>query len=240
MAEDRSVPYVLAAREIPAGQPPDGMEVHPARCIFCGRVLRHVNDGGDGMIVNAVVDGVARQYLYCDEGPCSEASAPWIWRCGCDADYIENVGDRCGSCSRHRRMARPYKRLDCPLCECRYDVDDRGGIGRDDACPDCADPLYWPVPYDVPHLSVDTSPEALCQALLDAAEEHGLASEGAMMAWGDVEELFRAAFDLLTPEQRDRFWEADRVAGLVQDCAEYEAIAEAIYGPLDEEETDDE
>ena len=93
MAEDRSVPYVLAAREIPTGQPPDGMEVHPAGCIFCGRVLRHVNDGGDGMIVNAVVNSIDRQYLYCNEGPCSEASAPWIWRCGCVADHIENVGD---------------------------------------------------------------------------------------------------------------------------------------------------
>ncbi len=26
MAEDRSVPYMLAAHEIPAGQPPDGMD----------------------------------------------------------------------------------------------------------------------------------------------------------------------------------------------------------------------
>jgi hypothetical protein len=216
------------------------MEVHPARCIFCGRVLRHVNDGGNGMIVKAVLDGVARQYLYCNEGACSEASAPWIWRCGCVADYIENVGDYCGACLRHRRLARSYKRLECPLCECCYYVDDRGGIGRDDACPDCAEPLYWPVPYDIPPLSVDTSPEALREALLDAAEEHGLASEGAEMAWGDVEELFRAAFDLLTPEQRDLFWEDERVEDIVGNCPEYEAIAEAVYGPFDEEATDDE
>ena len=240
MAEDRSVPYVLAAREIPAGQPPDGMEAHPARCIFCSRVLHHVNDGGDGMIVNAVVDGVARQYLHCNEGPCSEASASWIWRCGCATDYIENVGDYCGACRRHRRLARPFESLECPLCESCFDVDDRGGIGRDDACPDCAEPLYRPVPYEIPPLTVDTSPEALREALLVAAEEHGLETEGAEVAWGDVEELFRAAFDLLTPEQRDRFWEDDRVEDLVGNCPEYEAIAEVVYGSLDEEETDDE
>jgi hypothetical protein len=188
MAENRSVPYVLAGREIPDDQSPDGMEVRAAPCIFCGRVLHHVNDGGDGLILNAVADGVARRYLHCSEGPCSEASAPWIWRCGCASHYIENVGDHCGGCRRHRRWAWPYERVECPLCECRYNVDDRGGIGRRDACPECAEPLYWPVPYKIPPLSVDTSPRALREALLIAAEEHGLATEGAEMAWGDVEE----------------------------------------------------
>ncbi len=172
------MPYVLIARDIPPGQPPKGMEVHPARCIFCARVLRHVNDGGAGLIANGVVDGVARQYLYCNEGPCSVTSAPWIWRCGCDGDYVENVGDHCGGCRRHRRLARSYKSVVCPLCDCHYDVNDRGGIGRDDACPDCAETLYRPIPYDVPLLSVGTSRKALCQSLLEAAEEHGLESEG--------------------------------------------------------------
>lgn len=77
---------------------------------------------------------------------------------------------------------------------------------------------------------MDISPRELCQALLDAAERHGLATEGAEVAWGDVEELFRAAFDLLTPAQRDRFWEDERVADVVKDDPEYETIAAAIYG----------
>jgi hypothetical protein len=240
MAEDQSIPYVLAGRAIPDGPAPDGLEVHPARCIFCGTLLRHVNDGGDGSIVNAVIGGIARRYMRCNERPCSLTSEPWIWRCGCTSHYIENVGDHCGGCERHRRLARAYERVKCSFCGGYYDVDDRGGVGRNDACPGCAEPPYDPVPYEIPPLSVDTSPEALCQALLDAAEEHGMASEGIEMAWGDVEELFRAAFELLTPEQLERFWKDCRVEGLVGDCPEYEAIAEAVYGPFEEEDDDEE
>lgn len=236
MAEDRTIPFVLAGREIPDGPAPNGLEVHPAPCIFCGTPLRHVNDGGDGLIVNAVFDGVARQYMRCNERPCSSISAPWIWRCGCDSHDIENVGNHCGGCRRHRRMARAYARAHCPYCGWSLDVDDRGGIGRQDACRGCAEPPYYPVPYEIPALSVEMSRGALCQALLDAAEEHGLASEGAEMAWGDVEELFWAAFHLLTPDQLERFWEYKRVSALVGDCPEYEAIAEAVYGPYDEED----
>lgn len=238
MAEDQSIPYALAGREIPDGPAPDDLEVHPAPCIFCGRLLRHVNDGGDGWILNAVSEGVARRYMYCNEGPCSEASAPWIWRCGCVRDYIENVGDQCGGCRRHRRVARSYERVDCPLCGRRYEVDDRGGIGRHDACPRCAESRYWPVPYAISPLSVDACPESLCQALLNAAEEHGQATGDLEMAWGDIEELFRAAFGLLTPEQRERFWRDERVADLVGDCPEYKAIAEAVYERPNDEDGD--
>jgi hypothetical protein len=235
MAEDRAIPYVLAGREILDRPAPDGLEVHPASCIFCGRVVRHVNDGGNGWILNAVTDGVARRYMYCMEGPCAEASAPWIWKCGCESDYIENVGDRCGGCGRHRRLARWYDRAKCPFCSTYYEVYDRHGIGRHDACPDCAKPIYKPVPYEIPPITVDTTPGALCQALLDAAEEHGLATEGAEMAWGDVEDFFRAAFDLLTPEQRDSFWRDERVGRIVERTPEYDAVAEAVYGPFEEE-----
>ncbi len=236
MAEDRSIPYVLAGREIPYKPAPDGQKAHPVPCIFCGTPLRHVNDGGDGLIVNAVTNGVARQYMRCNERPCALASAPWIWRCGCESHCMENVGDHCGGCERHRRLARSYDRVKCPFCGWCFDVDDRGGIGRHDACRGCADPSYRPVPYEIPPLTVDTRPEALCRALLDAAEEHGLATEGAEMAWGDVEEFFRAAFELLTPEQRDRFWKDDRVWRIVEYISEYDAIAEAVYGPFEEEE----
>ena len=93
MAEDQSIPYVLVGREIPEGPAPDGLKVHPAPCIFCGTPLRHVNDGGDGLIVKAVADGVAHRYMRCNERPCSLASAPWIWRCGCMSQDNENVGD---------------------------------------------------------------------------------------------------------------------------------------------------
>lgn len=120
-----------------------------------------------------------------------------------------------------------------------YDVDDRDGVGSNDACPDCAEPFYKPVPYEIPPLSIDTSRKALCQALLDAAEEHGLANGDFEMAWGDVEELFRVAFDLLTREQLDQFCEDDRVEALVGDCPEYEAIAEAVYGPFEERDEEE-
>jgi hypothetical protein len=220
---------MLAGREIPDRPGPEDLEVHPAPCIFCGRKLRHISDGGDGSIVNAIVDGVARRYFCCSDGPCLLEAAPWIWRCGCDEDYIENIGDHCGCCRRHRRMARTYERIVCPRCGRRYELNDRGGIGRSDACPYCTGSLYWPVPYVISPPSVGTTPESLCQALLDAVEEHGLASEGYETIWGDLEDFFRAAFGLLTRSQRERFWNDQRVAWLL-DQVEFEAIAEAVYG----------
>jgi hypothetical protein len=63
MAEDRSIPYVLAGREIPEGPAPDGLKVYPAPCIFCGTPLHHVDDGGNGSTVEAVVDGLSHRYM---------------------------------------------------------------------------------------------------------------------------------------------------------------------------------
>ena len=71
-------------REIPMSRPHDqsGNSRRPP-CVFCGRPIRHVNDGGTGWLLGAVVAGESRTYLYCHDGPCSRSSATWIWRCGC-------------------------------------------------------------------------------------------------------------------------------------------------------------
>jgi hypothetical protein len=99
-------PYTLAGRAIPE-QASEGKEVAAAPCIFCGKLIEHVNDGGPGWILSAVVDGQARRYLYCDVPPCDKVHYDEIWRCGCVADYVENIGDQCGACWRRRADAVP-------------------------------------------------------------------------------------------------------------------------------------
>lgn len=81
-----------------------------ARCIFCGRRIKHVNDGGSGWMVGARVHGEARYFLYCAVPRCPQLKADSrfehsIWRCGCVADYVENVGSHCVNCSRERSCA---------------------------------------------------------------------------------------------------------------------------------------
>ena len=110
------VPYTLAGREIPDLAGRNRSEIRPAPCVFCGRAIRHFNDAGTGWLLGAVVDGESRMYLRCIEGPCSRASAPWIWRCGCSGHHVENVGDRCHQCRRPRGQAEPYDRVECPVC----------------------------------------------------------------------------------------------------------------------------
>jgi hypothetical protein len=147
------VPYTLAGREIPDLAAGDHPEVPPAPCAFCGRVIRLLDDGGVGRLLGAVVDGRPRAYLRCGEGPCSRASAPWIWRCGCVAHYIENVGDHCHHCLRPRHEAEPYDRVECPSCgETRW-LDDRLGIGNGRCLACTGGPAYLPVLHEIPRES---------------------------------------------------------------------------------------
>lgn len=111
--------YTLEGREVPDARPGD--EVGRAPCIFCGRVIGHWNDVNKdepaeaatnvGWLLGAVVDGMSKEYLYCDQPPCEEVKAHGygkeIWRCGCVPDYVENVGDLCHACRRPRAEAVP-------------------------------------------------------------------------------------------------------------------------------------
>ena len=142
------VPYTLAGREIPGLAACDQSELPPAPCIFCARLIQHVNDGGSGWLLGAVVDGESRAYLRCNEGPCSRVSAPWIWRCGCVANYVENVGDRCHQCRRLRSEAEPYDRVECPTCGAARWLDDRLGIGNGRCLSCIGGPAYLPVLYE--------------------------------------------------------------------------------------------
>jgi hypothetical protein len=72
-----------------------------------------------------------------------------------------------------------------------------------------------------------------CESLLSCAQEHGTA-EGYEMWIGDLEDFFRAAFELLTDEQRDRFWDTPAVARTVQDILGYQELAAEIYGIEDQ------
>ena len=82
-------------------------------------------------IVGALVDGESRTYpAHATRDRAPTASAPWIWRCGCVPDYVENVGDHCHDCRRPRHEAEPYDRVECLVCgEARW-LDDRFGIGN--------------------------------------------------------------------------------------------------------------
>jgi hypothetical protein len=68
----------------------------------------------------------------------------------------------------------------------------------------------------------------LCEDLLNCAEQHGEA-EGSEVQVGDLEDFFRAAFDLIAPEELGRFWDDLRVAGTVQEIPEYEELAAEVH-----------
>ncbi len=144
------VPYVLVGKQIPRHAVPEGREVHPAPCIFCGAPIEHVDDGGIGRLLGARVDGESWVYLYCNSGPCAQRSAPWIWRCGCVPDYAENVRGHCYQCRKPRHEAEPYDRVECPVCGEAHRLDDRLGIGNG-RCRSCtAGPAYLPVLHETP------------------------------------------------------------------------------------------
>jgi hypothetical protein len=144
-------PYRLAGRELPAHPLPDDHEVHPTPCIFCGAMIEHVDDGGIGSLLGAVVDGQSRNYLRCSEGLCAAASAPWIWRCGCVADYVENIGDYCHECRRPRHEAEPYDRVECLICGETRQLDDRQGIANGRCLSCTGGPVYLPVLHEIPN-----------------------------------------------------------------------------------------
>ena len=130
--------YVLEGRALGPKPPLDSdRELDSAPCIFCGRLIEHINDGGVGWCVGAVVDGRREYFLYCsDGGECSEHVADAeefpphgsVWRCGCSADYVENVGDRCAACGIHRIHAVPYpSHIECPECDGDLMATESGG-----------------------------------------------------------------------------------------------------------------
>ena len=144
------VPYTLAGREIPELPICGNSEAHPALCVFCGAMIEHDNDGGMGWLLGALVDGETRTYLRCNEGSCAAASAPWIWRCGCIPDYVENVGDHCHACRRPRHEAQPYDLVECGVCGQIRRLDDRRGIGNGRCLRCTGGPAYLPVLHEVP------------------------------------------------------------------------------------------
>ena len=151
------IPYVLAGRELPAASG-DRVAIPTAPCVFCGRSIRHFNEGGTGWLLGAVAAGQPGVYLRCLEGPCARASDRWIWRCGCSGHHVENLGDRCHACLRPRHQAVPYDRVECPDCGSARWLDDRLGIGNGRCLRCTGGPAYLPVLHVVPR---DAAPAIL-------------------------------------------------------------------------------
>ncbi len=106
-----SKPYKL---DKPYGRPAKGDGPDEGACIFCGKMTTHVNDGGNGWILEA---GDRKAYLYCSNPQCAEVEAhdaAHLHRChggdldpskiydACDdfGSYLEYVGDTCPCCDR--------------------------------------------------------------------------------------------------------------------------------------------
>jgi hypothetical protein len=102
--------YTLTNRVIDRSKTPPGQELPDSPCIFCGSMIKHLEDGGPGYIIHAMYRGKPEQFLHCVHPACRavEQHSHEIWRCGCISDYIEMVGDECTACRRPRRDAMPY------------------------------------------------------------------------------------------------------------------------------------
>lgn len=101
--------HTLKGRAI-HGAPAPGDDNPAAPCIFCNKLVKHINDGGTAWMVGGRVRGKTNFYFYCGSPPCKEAEANGkdVWRCGCESDYLENIGDRCYGCGVDREHAVPY------------------------------------------------------------------------------------------------------------------------------------
>lgn len=120
-----------------AGRAALGESAH-GPCIFCGTMLTHVSDGGNGWLLGAVVDEETQFFMYCRSNRCGErayatkAEPPYgpIWRCGCEADYVESVGEWCHMCHRPRSSPVPYG---CGSCNTK--VTDMTAEEHYESCP---------------------------------------------------------------------------------------------------------
>ncbi len=120
--------YTLDGRQLSLFAPADhGDEVPAAPCIFCGVTCKHINDGGTGWIVGAMMARGPEHFLYHGSPNCGgyaedvRANPPHgsLWRCGCEADYVENVGAHCHACGKTRHDCAEYPSVvSCPNCAC--------------------------------------------------------------------------------------------------------------------------
>lgn len=111
--------YTLAGNQL-ALYAKDAYEVPPAPCIFCGKKVKHINDGGHGFLVHALLEGEAQQFLYHASPVCTAVKqyGRELWRCGCTPDYIECVGLHCPACDNPRHLCPPSSSTQsCPKCE---------------------------------------------------------------------------------------------------------------------------
>lgn len=116
------MPPLPVDRAIDRSQTPDDQDLPEVPCLFCGEPTKHMNDGGDSWLVNALVNGEHVEFLYhnkcCDDR---------VWRCGCVTDYVENVGTHCAACKRPREQAKMFPGT-CANCHRSAMISDAKGI----------------------------------------------------------------------------------------------------------------
>lgn len=99
--------YILKGRELPD----DAGDETESPCIFCGRLVRHINGGGTACYLGSIVDGKVCHYAYCNNAPCPQIAADFkyeksVWSCECvGGGYVEMVGDKCTDCGCSRENA---------------------------------------------------------------------------------------------------------------------------------------
>lgn len=107
---------IFEGRAVP-DEAPEDYEVAPAPCVFCGKAVSHINDGGTAFVAGAIVAGEVRHFLYCNAGGCSGSrpDVDWgrLWTCGdCHVDCLV---DECHECRQPRHLVdrdilAPYER----------------------------------------------------------------------------------------------------------------------------------
>ena len=116
--------YTLQGRQLSRACKP-GELVPEAPCIFCGEMARSVDDGGSAHVVGAMMERGPEWFLYHDYPPCeayaraTRENGLIVWCCGCETDYVENVGPFCHNqeCGARREDCKEYPSIViCPSC----------------------------------------------------------------------------------------------------------------------------
>lgn len=107
---------VFDGRAIPNDASGNYDEFPSASCVFCGKMVQHVDAGGVACIAGAFVDGAVRHFYYCNEreGCCGDRKTgvgrtrtdeDWdrLWECG-DC-CVDNLTTDCHDCGKPRFLA---------------------------------------------------------------------------------------------------------------------------------------
>lgn len=98
---DPSFYYTLDTRQLK-----DTSEYLQAACVFCGKIIEHVNEGGVGCIAGSLELGHISYHLYCNDPICmerllAENSGCGVKTCSCEGYHMYDVlGSHCHICGK--------------------------------------------------------------------------------------------------------------------------------------------